>query len=105
MLVKLASRQLDPKVLNICEKLGIHLFPTSWHDLEMECSCPDYAVPCKHIAAVMYVLSKEIDSNPFILLHFAELTSSKNWKRRIHIKRAKKLNFRAGKTFDSAKSN
>ncbi|ANU67229.1 DEAD/DEAH box helicase [Turicimonas muris] len=91
VLVKLASRQLDPKVLNICEKLGIHLFPTSWHDLEMECSCPDYAVPCKHIAAVMYVLSKEIDSNPFILFTLRGIDLIKELEKEgIHIKRAKK---------------
>ncbi len=33
----------------------------------MHCSCPDYAVPCKHIAAVIYKISQEIDANPFVL--------------------------------------
>ncbi len=30
--------------------------------------CPDRAVPCKHLAAVIYVLSREIDANPFLVL-------------------------------------
>ncbi len=34
----------------------------------MHCSCPDWAVPCKHLTAVIYVISREIDSNPFLVL-------------------------------------
>nr|WP_244222920.1 SWIM zinc finger family protein [Cupriavidus lacunae] len=33
----------------------------------MQCSCPDWAVPCKHLAAVIYLLSREIDGNPFLV--------------------------------------
>ncbi len=34
----------------------------------MKCSCPDYAVPYKHISAVLYVLGDTIDEDPFLLL-------------------------------------
>ena len=34
----------------------------------MECSCPDWAVPCKHLAAVIYMIANEIDLNPFKVL-------------------------------------
>jgi hypothetical protein len=43
------------------------LFPTARADLETECSCPDYANPCKHIAAVYYLLGEEFDRDPFLL--------------------------------------
>lgn len=33
----------------------------------MQCSCPDWAVPCKHLAAVIYMISREIDNNPFLV--------------------------------------
>lgn len=33
----------------------------------MSCSCPDWAVPCKHIASVIYLLAGEIDKNPFLI--------------------------------------
>ena len=33
----------------------------------MQCSCPDWAVPCKHLAAVIYMMSREIDNNPFLV--------------------------------------
>src|SRR5688572_28735700 len=33
----------------------------------MTCSCPDWAVPCKHVAAVHYALAAELDRDPFLL--------------------------------------
>jgi len=31
----------------------------------MGCSCPDWATPCKHIAAVFYLLAESLDQDPF----------------------------------------
>ena len=67
IVARLAARELSPEIADIAESLGIRIFPTSWKDLEMSCTCPDWAVPCKHIAAVIYKLSEEIDANPFLL--------------------------------------
>ena len=67
ILSKLLNRQLDEELGLMVEKAGIHLFPKKWSDLEMDCSCPDWAVPCKHLAAVIYKLSMEIDNNPFLI--------------------------------------
>ena len=67
VLAKLSARELSPDVLQIADRLGIKIFPSRWSDLEMTCSCPDWAVPCKHIAAVIYKMSEEIDANPFVL--------------------------------------
>lgn len=41
----------------------------------MVCNCPDWAVPCKHLAAVIYQVSTEIDNNPFLVftLHAVDL--------------------------------
>jgi uncharacterized Zn finger protein len=47
---------------------GTPLFPRAAADLEMHCSCPDWEVPCKHLAAVCYVLAEEFDRDPFGLL-------------------------------------
>ncbi len=62
---KMLNRELDPKVLDYSASLKIPIFPARWSDLGMKCSCPDWAVPCKHIAAVIYLVSHEIDGNPF----------------------------------------
>ena len=67
LIAKLLNRELDPEVMQIASRLHIQVFPASWSDLKMTCSCPDWAVPCKHLAAVIYKLSTEIDNNPFLV--------------------------------------
>jgi len=67
LIARLLNRELDPALLQQAQALGISVFPTRWTDLKMHCSCPDWAVPCKHLAAVIYLLSQEIDGNPFLV--------------------------------------
>lgn len=73
VLAHLSARELDPQIEQIASSLGINIFPKKWNDLDVKCSCPDYAVPCKHIAAVIYKISQEIDTNPFILFELKGL--------------------------------
>src|ERR1700758_5020283 len=47
---------------------GTPLFPRSAADLDMHCSCPDWGLPCKHLAAVCYVLAEAFDDDPFEML-------------------------------------
>ena len=51
------------EVLGEC---GVSLFPTA-RELTTRCSCPDVANPCKHVAAVHYVLAQTFDADPFLL--------------------------------------
>lgn len=46
---------------------GVYLFPGPG-ELATSCSCPDWANPCKHVAAVHYVLADRFDADPFLLL-------------------------------------
>ena len=46
---------------------GLSLFPRTGWDLRTNCSCPDWSNPCKHIAAVYYLLGEEFDRDPFLL--------------------------------------
>lgn len=68
-LSKLESGILPPQLLSILNEQGIKLFPSSWEDMKAHCSCPDWAVPCKHIAAVIYLIANEIAKNPFIIFN------------------------------------
>jgi uncharacterized Zn finger protein len=43
------------------------LFPLKEADLATECTCPDWANPCKHVAATHYVLGQALDRDPFLL--------------------------------------
>src|SRR4029077_16506972 len=44
------------------------LFPAAAGELSMNCSCPDWEVPCKHIAAAFYLLAEAFDDDPFTIL-------------------------------------
>jgi SNF2 family DNA or RNA helicase/uncharacterized Zn finger protein len=65
VLSQLLNRHLPNELLAIAETNHIKIFPQTWHDLKLNCSCPDWAVPCKHLAAVIYLVADEIDQNPF----------------------------------------
>ena len=66
-LSSLLNRQLPPALMELCAAKGVALFPASWNDIEGACSCPDWAVPCKHMASVIYLIANEIDQNPFLV--------------------------------------
>ncbi|MBO0937634.1 DEAD/DEAH box helicase [Fibrella sp. HMF5335] len=67
LLAQLLNRQLPPDLIDFADKRGIRLFPRSFSELQAGCSCPDYAMPCKHLAAVIYLITNEIDQNPFLV--------------------------------------
>lgn len=69
ILSQLLNRQLPGELLEIAEKNNIKIFPQSWQDIKLNCSCPDWAVPCKHLAAVIYIIANEIDQNPFLVFN------------------------------------
>jgi len=67
LISKLLNHELAPEVYQVAKEIGLNLFPQRWDDLDMHCSCPDWAVPCKHLAAVIYMMSREIDNDPFLV--------------------------------------
>ena len=77
LLSKLLNRELPAELLQISEQNKIKIFPQSWQDIKLNCSCPDWAVLCKHLAAVIYTIANEIDQNPFIVfkLHNFDLAA------------------------------
>ncbi len=48
----------------------LSLFPASAKDLAADCTCPDWANPCKHVAAVYYLLAEAFDDDPFLILRW-----------------------------------
>ena len=53
---------------------GLSLFPTKLSDLKTSCTCPDWSNPCKHIAAVYYLLGEEFDRDPFLIFKMRGMT-------------------------------
>lgn len=66
---ELTLGKLPEEMLERLAQENISLLPTSWQELNADCSCPDWANPCKHLAAVYYLIANEVDKNPFILFH------------------------------------
>jgi uncharacterized Zn finger protein len=69
----LASGQMPEGVEEVFERLGLSLFPRANGDLKAVCSCPDPALPCKHVAAVYYLLGEEIARDPYVLFRLRGL--------------------------------
>jgi uncharacterized Zn finger protein len=67
-LAKLLAGEMPHEIEEVFAACGTPLFPLTAADLDMRCSCPDWEVPCKHLAAVCYVLAEEFDRDPFAML-------------------------------------
>jgi uncharacterized Zn finger protein len=65
---RLLAGDMPPEIEQVFADCGTPLFPGSAGDLEMDCNCPDWGVPCKHLAAVCYVLAEAFDADPFAML-------------------------------------
>ena len=64
---KLLAGEMPEDIETVFKEAGLSLFPEKLHDLETDCSCPDWSNPCKHIAAVYYLLGEEFDRDPFLI--------------------------------------
>lgn len=71
-LTQLLNRQLPSELFNDCQRQGIALFPSSWEAFHSDCDCPDWGDPCKHRAAVLYLVANEIDKNPFLIFELRD---------------------------------
>lgn len=67
---RLLSGQMPADIEEVFAAAGAPLFPRVQADLRMSCSCPDPAVPCKHVAATFYLLAEAFDDDPFRILHW-----------------------------------
>jgi uncharacterized Zn finger protein len=65
---QLLAGELPGELEQLFADAGAPLFPASQRELTMRCTCPDVAVPCKHIAATFYLLAERFDDDPFELL-------------------------------------
>ncbi|AEV81334.1 hypothetical protein ACWT_0322 [Actinoplanes sp. SE50] len=61
----LLAGEMPREIVELFTDLGFPLFPES---LDIDCSCPDWGVPCKHGSAALYVLAEAFDDDPFLVL-------------------------------------
>lgn len=65
---KLLAGHLPEDLDRILGTFGLSLFPQSLADLVMDCDCPGWQKPCRHLTAACYVLAEEFDADPFTIL-------------------------------------
>ncbi len=85
VLGQLFNGRLPVELYSMTIKHEIELLPKDWNSLRGRCSCPDRAAPCKHLAAVIYFLSLEIDKNPFMIFRLRGMDLAFEVKRHVNM--------------------
>lgn len=67
---RLLAEEMPVDIEEVFEACDVSLFPQSYRDMTTNCTCPDTANPCKHIAAVFYILAEQFDENPFLIFRW-----------------------------------
>ena len=65
-LIELLQGKLSSGVMQIVTRQERGLFPTP-KEIDLDCSCPDWADLCKHVAASLYGVGARLDQNPGLL--------------------------------------
>ena len=68
LLAELLVRELPKAVAEIFEEEGLALLPGGRAEVVTHCNCPDRVNPCKHLAAVFFLLIEALDQDPLLLL-------------------------------------
>jgi len=74
-LVELLQGRLSKSVMDRLCRQGSGLFPMP-RDIRFDCSCPDGAVMCKHVAAVLYGVGVRFDSQPELLFTLRQVEAA-----------------------------
>jgi uncharacterized Zn finger protein len=64
----LLAGELPESLSEVFDQCGMPLFPNRMNDIKASCSCPDWANPCKHVAAAYIAVAEALDADPFLLL-------------------------------------
>jgi uncharacterized Zn finger protein len=65
---KLLAGHLPEDLDRVLQDFGLSLFPQSLADLVLDCDCPGWQKPCRHLTAACYVLAESFDADPFGIL-------------------------------------
>lgn len=73
---QLLAGEMPAEIDEAFRRAGASLFPSTRRDLATDCSCPDVANPCKHVAATHCVLGEAFDKDPFLLFELRGRTKA-----------------------------
>ncbi len=80
-LSQLLMNEMPTSIENLFAKQNLHLLPQERKDLISQCSCPDYAEPCKHVAGVYYKVASLLDRDPLLLFQLRGMDAKKLQKK------------------------
>jgi uncharacterized Zn finger protein len=73
---KMMNGEMPQDIETLFDAARVPLFPARASELRTDCSCPDWSNPCKHIAAVYYLLGEEFDRDPFLIFRLRGLDTA-----------------------------
>jgi SNF2 family DNA or RNA helicase/uncharacterized Zn finger protein len=79
-LTTLLNHQLSATLIDFGESAKASLLPTNLKAWKMACSCAEQKLPCKHLVAVLFVLSTQIEQNPLFLFELRGLDLTKEFQ-------------------------
>lgn len=69
-IARLLAGDMPQQIEEAFEACSLSLFPRAGSELASGCTCPDWARPCKHVAAVFYLLAEAFDADPFLVFEW-----------------------------------
>lgn len=66
-LAQLLAGEMPRDIEAVFSSCKLTLLPSSKAELKASCTCPDSENPCKHVAAVYYILAERFDEDPFLI--------------------------------------
>jgi uncharacterized Zn finger protein/superfamily II DNA or RNA helicase len=86
LLARIAAGELPEEFLVKLKASGVNLIPKRWRDMKRSCTCPDWGDPCKHMAALYYIIAAEVDADPRTLFRLRGIDLEKKFGRSIGLR-------------------
>lgn len=71
---RLMFNEMPDEIEKPLAELGVSLLPANYSEIRGSCTCPDYENPCKHIAALYFLVAGQLDQDPFLLFELRGLS-------------------------------
>ena len=95
-LEELASGKFPQELMELFTNRGDGLFPSP-RDIKFDCSCPDWASMCKHVAAALYGIGARFDEDPTLFFTLRDIEFEELLRKSVDEKMSSMLK-NAGKT-------
>jgi len=82
LLARIEAGELPSELIDRLKASRIELIPRAWSSMKRSCDCPDWGDPCKHMAAVHYLIAQEVDRDPGLLFRLRGVDLAERFKRK-----------------------